>query len=336
MVSLFGANDTDFACLKQKPEVSFWGNKFPLLHMASPAPFQEPALWAASLQGLTAEVRWLLSDGRGDIEERGGVLKFTPLLAAASEGHRAIAQLLLEAGADLKATSSRGVTSLHAAASHASQGHEDVAVLLIQHGAEVSAKDGNGWTAMHAASQTGQHATVLLLLENGAEVSAKENAGWTSLHVAAGYGHASVVGLLLEHGSEMHSKINGGGTPLHSAALNGHDAVVSQLLKKGAVMSAKEDGTTPLHLAASEGHTVVVRLLLDSGADVLSKTHTGSTAEDVATARSHLQTVAMLKAEAIRRAQCEAFAMGHDERLGAGSRVRWLDAGVVRMVLEQV
>jgi hypothetical protein len=28
--------------------------------------------------------------------------------------------------------------------------------------------------------------------------------------------------------------------------------------------------------------------------------------------------------------------MGNQERLGTGSRVRWLDAGVVRMVLEQV
>ena len=27
--------------------------------------------------------------------------------------------------------------------------------------------------------------------------------------------------------------------------------------------------------------------------------------------------------------------MGHQERLGAGSRVRWLDVGVLRMVLEQ-
>ena len=49
----------------------------------------------------------------------------------------------------------------------------------------------------------------------------------------------------------------------------------------------------------------------------------------------------MLKAEAerreaVRRARCEAFAMGHQERLGAGSRVRWLDAGVVQMVLKQV
>jgi len=40
-----------------------------------------------------------------------------------------------------------------------------------------------------------------------------------------------------------------------------------------------------------------------------------------------------------RRAHCEAreaFAMGHLERLGAGSRVRGLDTGVVQMVLELV
>jgi len=41
-------------------------------------------------------------------------------------------------------------------------------------------------------------------------------------------------------------------------------------------------------------------------------------------------------AAAVRRVKCEAFAMGHQERLGAGSRVRWLDAGVLLMVLEQV
>jgi len=38
----------------------------------------------------------------------------------------------------------------------------------------------------------------------------------------------------------------------------------------------------------------------------------------------------------VRRANCEAFAMGHQERLGVGSRVQLLDAGVLRMVLEQV
>jgi hypothetical protein len=31
-----------------------------------------------------------------------------------------------------------------------------------------------------------------------------------------------------------------------------------------------------------------------------------------------------------------AFALGLDARLGAASRVRWLDAGVVRMLLDEV
>ena len=44
----------------------------------------------------------------------------------------------------------------------------------------------------------------------------------------------------------------------------------------------------------------------------------------------------LAKEAAARRAKCEAFAMGHLERLGEGSRVRWLDAGVVRMVLKHL
>lgn len=39
---------------------------------------------------------------------------------------------------------------------------------------------------------------------------------------------------------------------------------------------------------------------------------------------------------AVRRAKCEAFSMGQLERLGAGSGVLELAAGVVRMVLEHV
>jgi hypothetical protein len=38
----------------------------------------------------------------------------------------------------------------------------------------------------------------------------------------------------------------------------------------------------------------------------------------------------------VRDQQCVAFAMGQLERLGAGSRVRGIDPGVVRMVLERL
>jgi len=191
------------------------------------------------------------------------------------------------------------------------QGHEEVVQVLLEHGADATSKNDRGSTPLHgvAHSYSGLLAILLLLLENGAEVSAKNNAGLTPLHAAALYGHGAVVRILLEHGAEVSSTTNTGRTPLHFAALDGDETVA--------------------------------RLLLHKGADLQSKTPDGRTAEDIATARSHPQIAAMIKAEAerreaVRRARREAFAMGHQERLGAGSRVRWLDAGVVRMVLEQV
>ena len=135
---------------------------------------------------------------------------------------------------------------------------------------------------------------------------------------------------------------------LHVASFAGRDAVVVILLEHGADLTAKDmQGRTAIHWAASEGHLETCQLLLDRGADLLSKTIDGRTPEDMArqnpfsVAGTSLQIVAMLKAEmrrreAVRRAQCVAFAMGHQERLGAGSRVQWLDAGVMRMVLEEV
>jgi len=188
-------------------------------------------------------------------------------------------------------------------------GHVGILLLLLENGADTSTKNFIGSTPLHHVAHTGLVAILLLLLENGAEVSAKTNAGWTPLHYAALGGHEAVVLILLEHGAEVSSKANDGRTPLHCAALNGHETAA--------------------------------RVLIHKGADLQSKTIAGRTAEDIATAKSHPQIAAMLKAEAerreaVRRARCEAFAMGHQERLGAGSRVRWLDAGVVRMVLEQV
>jgi hypothetical protein len=90
----------------------------------------------------------------------------------------------------------------------------------------------------------------------------------------------------------------------------------------------------------------MVRVLLQYGANGEAKDNGGDTPEDYATAyiinintthsQSHLQIVAMLQAEAVTRAKCVAFAMGHHERLGVGSRMEALDPEVVRKVLEQV
>ena len=79
-----------------------------------------------------------------------------------------------------------------------------------------------------------------------------------------------------------------------------------------------------------------VHPLLD-GADLHSKPDGGETLEVCATRGGNPHIAVIMKAEADRREavhmdQCVVLAMGHPERLRAGLRVLWLDAGVVRMI----
>jgi ankyrin repeat protein len=180
------------------------------------------------------------------------------------------------------------------------------------------------------------------LLRRGADTSSTDDLGKTALHEASNLGHVGVVLLLLEHGADVSIKNNAGWTPLHGAAHSGREAIVFLLLENGAdVASTSNAGWTPLHLAAVASRETVARVLLYKGADLRSKTNSGRTPEECALIYTHHRVVAMLRTEADRReakyrARCEAFAMGHQERLGAGSRVRVLDVGVVRMILEQL
>jgi len=182
---------------------------------------------------------------------------------AARDGHAAVVELLLAAGADVKAKNEYGETALHQAAWY---GHAAIVELLLAAGADVDAQDEAGWTALHEAAQEAHAAVVELLLAAGADVNAQSNAGWTALHQAAENGHAAVVELLLAAGADIKAKNNSGGTALHYAAWGGDAAVVELLLAAGAdvnVNAAKdEDVWTALRAAASSyGHATVVELI---------------------------------------------------------------------------
>ena len=166
----------------------------------------------------------------------------------------------------------------------------------------------------------------------------------TPLTSVAFRGFHEIVVMLLEHGADTTAINNDtyGWTPMHLASMMGHAKVVRSLLDHGADLSAKHcDDGQPLHAAATHGHAETVRVLLDHGADVESKDRFGRTPEDYAATYSHPHVVAMLKAveerrEEVRRDTFEAFAMGQQERLGAGSLVRGLEEGLVQMVLEHL
>ncbi|HZM70679.1 MAG TPA: ankyrin repeat domain-containing protein [Candidatus Cryosericum sp.] len=95
---------------------------------------------------------------------------WTALHLASFFGHRDLAALLLDQGADVNARSrserfARDNTPLHAAAANR---HVEVAGLLLERGAEINAKDGSGFTPLALAANSRSDLLMLLLLEKGA------------------------------------------------------------------------------------------------------------------------------------------------------------------------
>ena len=76
---------------------------------------------------------------------------------------------LLRRGADIdsRGDDDYGWTSLHYACL---KGHREVALLLLERGADIEAGDSIGWTPLHYACDRGHIETALLLVRRGAEI----------------------------------------------------------------------------------------------------------------------------------------------------------------------
>lgn len=82
------------------------------------------------------------------------------LLIASNDGREVVVKLLLEKGADIRATAKSGQTALHLAASN---GHPAVFELLLEKGAYIEAKTNLGLIALHSAAKSGHRAVEGLL-----------------------------------------------------------------------------------------------------------------------------------------------------------------------------
>ena len=169
-----------------------------MLWGASPA---DSPVADAAMRGDTERVRVLLNQGADANEAQGDGM--TALHWAAENGDPAMAGILIQAGADLEATTRiGGYTPLLLASRN---GSATVVESLVDAGSDVQATTAmGGTTSLHFAAAIGSAQAASALLDHGADVSGRESAwGQTPLMFAASAGRVDVLAVLLDHGADV-------------------------------------------------------------------------------------------------------------------------------------
>jgi uncharacterized protein len=209
-------------------------------------------------------VRSLLN-GRAK-DEVAGAESSAALIWAATRNDLAMADILLQAGADPNGANDYGATALYAAAASADPA---MTAKLLASGADANTHLQSGETPLMAAALRGNLATVRALLEGGADPNLQENnGGQTALMWAISERQAAVAEELIRHKADVNLASKNGSTPLMFAA-QGDLKAARLLLAAGAQPNVvhPDTGQTALIIASTMGNTDIVEALLDNGAD---------------------------------------------------------------------
>jgi ankyrin repeat protein len=175
----------------------------------------------------------------------------TPLHVAALHGELAVAQVLLEAGADVNARNSYGAfTPGDLWSVLGSSNHKDPVALLRVHGVDTQDMK-NGYTPLHLAVFSVSHKKMVeLLLSKGADVNARAASGATPLFFAILRDQKDDAQIFIDHGADVNLPDAYGDTVLDCALHLQYGSLIQLLVDHGADVNAvDQSGQRPLTYA---------------------------------------------------------------------------------------
>lgn len=232
--------------------VSFRGLKSVFVFLVlgtSTVVFSSPIHDAARKGDVKKVTALLQSDPKlvGDRDKNGD----TPLHVAALHGELAVAQVLLEAGADVNARNGYGAfTPGDLWSVLGSSNHKDPVSLLSVHGVDTQDMK-NGYTPLHlAVFSVGHKKMVELLLSKGADVNARAASGATPLFFAILRDQKDDAQIFIDHSADVNIPDAYGDTALDCALHLQYGSLIQLLVDHGADVNAvDQSGQRPLTYA---------------------------------------------------------------------------------------
>ena len=165
----------------------------------------------------------------------------TPLHIACLHGQLAVAQVLVDAGADVNAKNNYGAfTPGDLWAVFSSNNHKDPVSLLTVHGVDVKDMK-NGYTPLDLCLFANRHKELMqLLIAKGADVNAQASSGATPLYFAVLRDQADDVKFLIDKGANVNLPDAYGGTILDAALQLQYGSMIQILVDHGGDVNAKD------------------------------------------------------------------------------------------------